>query len=162
MRAVGRRREELSTGLPVLFGQQGRRRWIEHQRDREGVRAHDPHLDTRAAERVAGLEVFARNSPIWDKKDPAELQLRHDLARAKLVGFLDRSDSVARRYPFNDNGLPARYARAIATYRHADLRVAIAQIDALIQTEPNNPYFHELKGQALLEGGKAAEAIAPH
>ena len=30
----------------------------------------------------------------------------------------------------------------------------IAQIDGLIQTQPNNPYFHELKGQALLEGGQ--------
>ena len=38
---------------------------------------------------------------------------------------------------------------------------AIAQIDALIKTEPSNPYFYELKGQALLEGGKPAEAIAP-
>jgi predicted Zn-dependent protease len=27
--------------------------------------------------------------------------------------------------------------------------------------EPNNPYFYELKGQALLEGGKPAEAVAP-
>ena len=68
---------------------------------------------------------------------------------------------MARRYPPSDTSLPARYARAIATYRHADLRAAIAQIDGLIQAQPNNPYFHELKGQALLEGGKAAEAIAP-
>ena len=40
-------------------------------------------------------------------------------------------------------------------------RDAIAQIDGLIQAEPNNPYFYELKGQALLEGGQPAEAIAP-
>ena len=38
---------------------------------------------------------------------------------------------------------------------------AVAQIDALIQAQPNNPYFHELKGQALLEGGRPAEAVAP-
>jgi predicted Zn-dependent protease len=81
--------------------------------------------------------------------------------RAKLSGFLDRPDTVARRYPPSDHGLPARYARAISTYRFGDLRPAIAQIDGLIETQPNNPYFHELKGQALLEGGHAAEAIAP-
>ena len=45
--------------------------------------------------------------------------------------------------------------------RHSDLRVAIAQIDGLIQVQPGNPYFHELKGQAILEGGHPAEAIAP-
>jgi predicted Zn-dependent protease len=57
--------------------------------------------------------------------------------------------------------LPARYARAISTYRFGDLRDAIAQINGLIQAEPNNPYFYELKGQALLEGGHPAEAIPP-
>ena len=113
------------------------------------------------AERVAALEVIAKNSPNWDKKDPPELQARHDMMRAKLAGFLDRGDTVARRYPPSDVSVPARYSRAIATYRHADLRNAIGQIDSLIQTQPNNPYFYELKGQALLEGGKPAEAIAP-
>ena len=67
---------------------------------------------------------------------------------------------MARRYPQNDTSLPARYARAISTYRHSDLRAAIAQIDSLIQAQPNNPYFYELKGQALLEGGRPAEAIS--
>jgi predicted Zn-dependent protease len=81
--------------------------------------------------------------------------------RAKLSGFLDRADTVARRYPLSDQSLPARYARAIATYRHADLRVALEQIDALIHAQPDNPYFFELKGQALLEGAHPAEAIAP-
>src|SRR5690606_2200737 len=90
-----------------------------------------------------------------------ELQLRHDLMRAKLAGFLDRGDTVARRYPASDTSLPARYARAIATYRHSDLRRAVTQIDGLIQSQPNNPYFHELKGQALLEGGRPAEAVGP-
>ncbi|MCX7314235.1 MAG: M48 family metalloprotease [Alphaproteobacteria bacterium] len=123
----------------------------------------DPYMQSHPmpAERVAALEILARNSPNWDKKDPPELQLRHDMMRAKLTGFLDRADTVARRYPPSDVSLPARYARAISTYRHADLRGALAQIDGLIQAQPNNPYFYELKGQALLEGGKPAEAIAP-
>jgi predicted Zn-dependent protease len=123
----------------------------------------DPYMQSHPmpAERVAALEILAKNSPNWDKKDPPELQTRHDMMRAKLAGFLDRNDTVARRYPPSDTSLPARYARAIATYRHADLRVAISQIDSLIQAQPHNPYFYELKGQALLEGGKAGEAIAP-
>jgi predicted Zn-dependent protease len=123
----------------------------------------DPYLQSHPMpmERVLALETIAKSSPFWDKMDPPELQLRHDLMRAKLAGFLDRGGTVARRYPMSDESLPARYARAIATYRHAGLRSAIAQIDGLIQTQPNNPYFHELKGQALLEGAKSAEAIAP-
>jgi predicted Zn-dependent protease len=123
----------------------------------------DPYLQSHPmpADRVAALEQLAKASPYWDKKDPPELQLRHDLMRAKLSGFLERPDTIARRYPASDHSVPARYARAISTYRHSDLRQAIVQIDGLIQSEPNNPYFYELKGQALLEGGHPAEAVAP-
>jgi predicted Zn-dependent protease len=32
-------------------------------------------------------------------------------------------------------------------------------MDGLIQAQPNNPYFYELKGQALVESGRALEAI---
>jgi predicted Zn-dependent protease len=113
------------------------------------------------AERVAALEEMARTSPYWDKKDDPALQLRHDMMRAKISGFLERQDTVYRRYPLADNSLPARYAHAIATYLHGDLRNALGQIDSLIQVQPNNPYFYELRGQALLEGGKPLEAIAP-
>ena len=123
----------------------------------------DPYMQTHPmpAERVAALETVAKASPYWDRKDSPELQLRHDMMRAKLSGFLERPDTVARRYPAHDHSLPARYARAISTYRNSDLRQAIVQIDALIQVQPNNPYFYELKGQALLEGGHPSEAIAP-
>ena len=81
--------------------------------------------------------------------------------RAKLYGFLERPEAVARRYPPGDTSLPARYARAIAAYRFSEARGALAQIDALIQAQPQNPYFYELKGQALLEAGRPTEAVAP-
>jgi predicted Zn-dependent protease len=123
----------------------------------------DPYVQSHPmpVERVAALEEIARTSPYWEKKDEATLQMRHDMVRAKISAFMERQDTVYRRYPLSDNSLPARYAHAIATYRHGDLRNALAQIDALIQVEPNNPYFYELRGQALLEGGKPTEAIAP-
>jgi predicted Zn-dependent protease len=127
------------------------------------ARGADPYLQSHPmpVDRVAALEEVARSSPYWDKKDPPELQLRHDMVRAKISAFMERPDTVYRRYPLSNNSLPARYARAIATYRHGDLRSALAQIDGLIQAQPNNSYFYELRGQALLEGGKPAEAIAP-
>jgi len=123
----------------------------------------DPYLQTHPmpADRVAALEVLAKSSPYWNVKDPPALQLRHDLMRAKLSGFLEAPGTVLRRYPLSNHSLPARYARAISTYRHGGLSQAIAQIDGLIKSEPNNPYFEELKGQALLEGGHPARAVAP-
>jgi predicted Zn-dependent protease len=127
------------------------------------TRGADPYAQSHPMpqDRVAALAEFARTSPNWDKKDDPALQLRHDLMRAKVSGFMERSDTVSRRYPIANDGLPGRYARAISMYRHGDLRAALVQIDGLIQAQPNNPYFYELKGQALLEGGRPQEAVAP-
>jgi predicted Zn-dependent protease len=121
----------------------------------------DPYLQSHPmpAERVAALQQFASASPYWDKKDDPALQLRHDMVRAKISAFMERPETVYRRYPQTNDSMPARYARAISTYLHGDLRSALAQIDALIQVQPNNAYFYEVRGQALLEGGKPAEAI---
>lgn len=123
----------------------------------------DPYMQTHPmpAERVAALEGMAKASPYWSKKDPPALQQRHDLMRAKLYGFMDRPEIVARRYSLGDHSLAANYARAIAAYRFGNPQGALVQIDALIHAQPQYPYFHELKGQALLEAGKPAEAIAP-
>jgi predicted Zn-dependent protease len=127
------------------------------------ARGVDPYVMSHPmpSERVAALAELARSSPYWDKKDDPALQLRHDMMRAKTSGFMESSDTVYRRFPPSNDTLPARYARAIATYLHGDLRSALVQIDALIAVQPQNPYFYELRGQALLEGARPAEAIAP-
>ena len=114
-------------------------------------------------ERMDALATLVHNQ-YWDKKDPPELQFRHDMMRAKLWGFTERPNVVLAHYPMTDTSLPARYARAISAYRFAGLQVSLPQIDGLIAAMPNNPYFYELKGQALLEGGTAGRgdrAAAP-
>jgi predicted Zn-dependent protease len=122
----------------------------------------DPYVQNHPmpAERMAALAELVK-TPYWDKKDPPELQFRHDMMRAKLYGFTERAETVLRRYPTSNTSMPARYARAIVTYRFGDMRSALTQIQSLIQAMPNNPYFYELEGQALLENGHAAEAIPP-
>jgi predicted Zn-dependent protease len=126
-------------------------------------RGADPYAQSHPMprERVIALEELVKTSTHWDKRDPPELQLRHDMMRAKLFGFVERPDVVARRFPLTDHSLPAKYARAISAYRHSDLRNAVVQIDQLIAAQPGNPYLYELKGQALVENGRAEEAIAP-
>jgi predicted Zn-dependent protease len=111
-------------------------------------------------ERMSALTVLVK-TPYWNKKDPQELQFRHDMMRAKLFGFTERPATILAHYPLTDTSLPARYARAISAYRFGDPRSAMVQIDSLLQAMPNNPYIYELKGQALLEGGHPADAIAP-
>ncbi|WP_414593660.1 M48 family metalloprotease [Ancylobacter sp. G4_0304] len=122
----------------------------------------DPYLLSHpmATDRIQALETLAHASPYFNAKDSPELQARHDMMRAKLVGFTQTPDAVARIYG-QQTTLPARYARAISAYRFGSIPDAIRQIDALIAQNPGNPYFHELKGQALLEAGRAKEAVPP-
>jgi len=123
----------------------------------------NPYLQSHPlpSERVAALEGMAKASPYWNTKDSPALQARHDLMRAKLFGFLERPEAVARRYPPSDGSLAAHYARAISALRFAEPRAAQAQVDALIHVQPQNPYFHELKGQMLLESGRPVDAVVP-
>jgi predicted Zn-dependent protease len=123
----------------------------------------DPYLLSHPlpAERISNLESAAKASPAFNAKDSPALQARHDMMRAKLFGFMGNTGEVARRYPLTDNSLPARYARAITAYRLGRLDEALSQIDSLLATQPNNPYFHEIKGQALLEAGRAGQSLGP-
>lgn len=126
---------------------------------------HDvnPYFETHPMpqQRMDALAKLAKSSPYWNKKDPPELQLRHDLMRAKLFGYLDRPSEVYRRYPPRDHSLPARYARAVSASRYLGLQAALTKIDGLIRSRPNDPYFYELKGQTLLDDGHPAQAVAP-
>ena len=112
-------------------------------------------------DRVRNLEVEAQKSPYYNTKDPPALVLRHQLVQAKLTGFIGGPQAVMQRYPSTDQSMPARYARAIALFRRGDIQNALPIIDGLTAELPENPYFWELKGQALLENGRAAEAMAP-
>ncbi|MEP3276124.1 MAG: M48 family metalloprotease [Stappiaceae bacterium] len=112
-------------------------------------------------ERISRLETLAKKSKHYNAKDPKGLQLRHDLVRAKLIAFTSHPKSVARRYPKSDKSLPADYARAVAAMRGGNINRAVKSIDRLIKRQPKNPYFWELKGQALIEAGRAKKAIAP-
>ena len=123
----------------------------------------DPYLLSHPlpAERISNLQSASMASPAFAALDAPALQARHDLMRAKLFGFMGDQPEVARRYPVSDNSLAARYARAVIAYRFGRTEEAVRQIDGLIVAQPGNPYFHELKGQTLLEAGRAGQAIAP-
>lgn len=127
------------------------------------ARQADPYMISHPipADRVASIEPLAKASPHYNATDPADRVMRHNLARAKLAGFVERNDAITRRFPPSDTSLPARYARTIQMFRFGDRNRAAALADDLIRTQPNNPYFHEIKGQILLETGLPGQAIAP-
>jgi len=112
-----------------------------------------------AADRIARLRDLVTKSPYADQKDSPALQLRHDMARAKISGYLEGRPTVLNRYPASDNSLPARYARAIARNCSGKCDQSMGEVDALIKEKPDNPYFWEIKGSFYYWSGKHREAI---
>jgi predicted Zn-dependent protease len=148
--------------------QSGRGMLETFERFRQQEYVSDAHKDAFArshplsTDRLARLRQLAESSPYYGAKDPPHLQMRHDLMRAKLSGYLERPQVVFNRYPATDRSLPARYARAIARFFQGGsggLEASLAEVDTLIKDRPDNPYFWELKGDLLMRSGKMTEAI---
>ncbi len=110
-------------------------------------------------ERIQNLQTLAQASRHFDRRDPDGLQLRHDLARAKIAAYTMGQGAVQRLFRNDPQGLPARYGDAIQTYLYGNPAQSLQKIDALIQAAPNNPYFHELRGEALIRANRPADAV---
>jgi predicted Zn-dependent protease len=124
----------------------------------------DPWMRTHplTAQRVDYVREHVLHSPYSDVPDPPAWVEMHKRMKAKLAAFLGSPQQVLAAIKPDDNTVPARYARAIAYYRIPELDKALPAIDGLIRDYPNDPYFHELKGQMLFENGRVAEAVAPY
>jgi len=110
-------------------------------------------------ERIAALTTLARQSPYFDKKDPPALQLRHDMMRAKIAASTRRFAELRRMFAANPRGLPARYGEVIMAAQGAgNPKDAVVKARALVKEAPNNPYFIEILGDALLRANDARGA----
>lgn len=124
-------------------------------------RPDDEYISTHpmTTDRIATLSETYQHDPAWSKPDDPALDARFARVKAKLEGYIDEPQATLRDYPPGDTSIPARYARAYAYHKEALMDKALAETDALIQSNPDDPYFLELEGQVLLESGKPAEAI---
>ncbi len=112
-----------------------------------------------SAERVATLRQRVAQSRYADAPTDPRVVIAHRRMKAKLHGFLEPPRRTLRRFPPTNTSLDARYARAAAYHRIPDLDKALAEVDHLVAAYPEDPYFHELKGQILYESGRVGEAL---
>ncbi len=123
----------------------------------------DPYVLTHPIpqDRIAQLQEIAEKSPYFNEKDPAALQQRHDLVRAKIMAYTYENNPQRILRQYSDNSLPSRYARAIVAFHTGGYQTAAPALNELIAAQPQNPWFHELKGTFLLESGNAKDAAGP-
>ena len=114
-----------------------------------------------SGDRIQTLRGLLDQDAAWDTPPDPALQERFVRARAKLFGYLAEPRRTFNAYPPSDTSIPARYARAYAYHKEARVDMALAEADALLSAEPDNPWFLELKGQVLLESGRPQEALVP-
>lgn len=114
-----------------------------------------------AGDRIEILRGLLQEDRYWDAPDDPELQARFLAVQAKLYGYLAEPQRTFNQYPPSDTSIPAHYARAYAYHKDAQVEKAVAETDALLAMQPDNPYFLELKGQVLLESGRPVEALEP-
>ncbi len=111
----------------------------------EYVRTHPLTSD-----RIEAMRHAVATSRFRDRDYADAVTERHRRMHAKLFGFLNPAQA-RRRYRSDAPDIASRYGRAIADYRSGEIEDALVQIDRLIAAEPSNPYFHELRGQMILE-----------
>jgi predicted Zn-dependent protease len=123
--------------------------------------SQDPYLRTHplTSDRISFLERAVKDSPYSGRPVPEELNEMHQRMRAKLVGFLRTPREVYNMFPESDTSLPARYAHSISKFKQGYLSEALDILDTLLADRPEDPFFHELRGQMLLENQRVAEAL---
>ena len=108
--------------------------------------------------RIEATRALITKNALKDKPYPQSWYQQHARMKAKLLGFIN-PEQVGVAYPDSQKDIASRYANTIAAYRLNDIPSALRGIDELIFLEPENPYFHELKGQMLVDFSRVREAI---
>ena len=131
----------------------------------------------RDALRLSRMDPYLRTHPVWSERialiEERAATLRrgdgptvedvywHARMVAKLDGFLDEPRRTLRRTSA-DGSEVATLARAVANHRLPDVSSSLALVDSLIAMRPDDAFYHELKGQFLLESGRAGPAAASY
>ena len=130
---------------------------------RYGVKQDDDQAYGRthpmSGDRIQALREVYVVDPAWEKPADPAIEARFQRIKAKLSGYIADPERTLRKYPESNTSVPARYARAYAWHKSAYPEKALTEVEGLLATNPDDPYFLELEGQVLLESGRPKEAI---
>jgi predicted Zn-dependent protease len=124
---------------------------LQNQEFRYAIPQEDSYARTHplSGERIAALEQVYKTAPSWETRTDPALEARFQRVKAKLFGFADDPRRTFQKFP-----------ETYAWHKTAYPERALAEIDALLRDNPNDPFYLELRGQVLLESGRPDEALA--
>ncbi len=112
-------------------------------------------------ERLASLEPdIARSAARGAQPDP-QLVYRYARVRSKVLTFLARPERIASLADAVPQTETDWLVAAIARHQRGNLAGAVEAADWLIEAQPQDPFYLELKGQILFERGKPEAALEP-
>lgn len=121
-------------------------------RQNEYVRTHPMTID-----RITSVETQVALSKDLNLSAKSEWQERHDRMKAKIMAYTYPQQAL---WHYSGLSIADTYAKAVAYYKLGKIDDRfLPLINGLIEKEPENPYFYEVKGQALLENGRVDEAL---
>ncbi|HTY66916.1 MAG TPA: M48 family metalloprotease [Alphaproteobacteria bacterium] len=149
----------------------------------------DPYVRTHpiTSERVDFVRNFVAHQAHGKADVSPQLWDMHRRMQAKLLGYLDPSRTLQAYKPGTFKcSLPtalvnptdasnkftvctdadvksvaraAQYGRAIAYAQQTHFAQGLAEMDGLLQDQPNDPYYLEEKAQILFDSGKVADSV---
>ncbi len=128
------------------------------------ARYRDPYAGTHpvSGQRISKLRLRVEISSFYKAKTPPTLEHEFERLQAKLYGYLKPPYATLNKYPISDQSLYAKYARAFAYNKEHEIVKALSELDDLLKSHPDDPFFWETKGQILFENGQVVDSIIPY
>jgi len=145
-------------GLRDLMQRMARQRSIPESRQSTYYSTHPG-----AADRLQTFQDHLNRSPHSDTPAPADMAALFERIRAKIIAWTENPQRVhAMAGDAAPNGSIASYMKAIADFRRGDLKAAVDRLDQLVALHPEDPYFHEFRGDVLFALARPADAAGAY
>jgi predicted Zn-dependent protease len=124
----------------------------------------DPYARTHplTRDRLRAVKGYAAASKTHVKERSTTSAYWFARMNAKLTAFLGNPRSTLRHKASKGDGEIALLRRTIAYHKTPNHKKALEEINRLLRLRPKDPFYHELKGQILLESRNFGPAVTSY
>lgn len=135
-----------------------------HGQELLNITRQDPYVQSHplTSQRLTRMKAYAQKYKEQPNTQAANINYWYARMVAKFNGFTGNPSYNLRRLKKSDNSEIATLARAINYHRLPKPKKALSYASKLTQMRPKDAYYHELRGQILLESGNARSAVASY